>query len=190
MVLMKDFVKFILSDIMHNIAMIMSIVGFIIAVLVPDINKYILTVSISWTIIFSVFLVGIGVSIYKYISTRLLKCMKFIEIKKTEQDNDIYWFSSAFSLNVGDTIKLCEYGDKGIPSFVCIAKVQDKDEQGHVGLLPFEEYKALGLIKSNKVQTKNIIYKPKHINSDDIMAILNQVSNTHSVKYDSKETIK
>lgn len=190
MTVMKDFLKFIYFDILNNIVMIVSILGFIVALLIPDINKYSVTVSVSWTIIIIVFLLGIMISAYKYISTRLLKCMKFIEVKKTEQENDIYWFSSDFPLNVGDTIKLCEYGYKGIPSFVCIAKVQDKNEQGHVGLLPFEEYKALGLIKNNKVQTKDIIYKPKHINSDDIMAILNQVSNTHSVKYDSKETIK
>ena len=151
----------------------MSIICFIIALFVPNINSYIIKLSLAWFVFCIFIFFSIIHAFFKTASKYNKKTFKFIEIKKTEQDNNIYWFTSDYFFNIGDTIKLIEYNDTGTFTNICIAKVHQKSETMQIGLLPI-----LILQNIDLLQNQNCKIKPVHINIDDITQISKHLTNT------------
>ena len=168
---MKNIVKMLLSNLKNSIVFYIAGFGFLITLFFPDINTRMVTISKSWLVIGLLFIISFAEAVWRTFCTFHCKKFEFIDIKKTEQGNDIYWFKSDYYLNVGDTVKVVELYRNGVDVDICIAKVQRKNEEGHIGLLALDKTMALDNIKNND----NVKLKPVHISSDDIANLMKEM---------------
>ena len=164
--ILKDIVVYCIQSIFG----IFAIFGFVIALFVPNINEY--KISLSLSLLVFVILVALAFisSFVQVLNKYYKKTFDFIEIRHTEQGNDVYWFVSDYFLNIGDTIKLVEYNNNGTMANVCIAKVHQKSETAQIGLLPILTFSNLESIKN-----KNCKIRPLHITTDDINKISGEI---------------
>ncbi len=170
---MKEFLSVFLKNMISSLVIMMGIVGFFITACYPKISEQSINIPISTIVCFSIFLVSIIWAVYK---SRYMSCrnnLTYIEMGKTEQDNDIFWFSSNYFFNVGDIIKLLECRDNGTTTSICTAKIQSINQNGHVALLPLANYKTLEIFR-NKDQANKTRFKSIHINIDDITVVMKQ----------------
>lgn len=176
---MKEFFLAFFKNMFYAFMVLTGIAGFFIAACCPKISEYNVGIPISLIVCLSIFLISIIWAVYKSKDIFCCKYLKYIELGKTEQENDIFWFSSNYFFNVGDIIKLLECRDNGTITPVCTAKIQSINQNGHVALLPLANYKTLEIFK-NKDQASKTRFKPVHVNIDDITGVMKQAQQDYT----------
>lgn len=176
---MKKFFLTFLKNGFYGFMVLAGIAGFFIAACCPKISEFSINIPISLIVCLSIILISIIWAVYKSKDVFCSKYLTYIELGKTEQENDIFWFSSNYFFNVGDIIKLLECRDNGTITPICTAKIQSINQNGHIALLPLANYKALEIFK-NKDQASKTRFKPVHVNIDDITVIMKQAQHDYT----------
>lgn len=176
---MKIFLHLFLKNLFSAFLVITGLTGFFITACCPKISEHKINIPASLIVCISILLISIVWAVYKSKDMFSCKYLTYIEPGKTEQENDIFWFSSNYFFNVGDIIKLLECKDNGTIAAICTAKIQSINQNGRIALLPLTNYKTLDIFK-NKDQANKTNFKPVYVNIDDITVIMKQAQHDYT----------